>query len=63
MSHPLLVSGSLFQSSLTLTKDVDRIDPRGLLILLIALYQDMQTPDILESDESQFQLLSLDILS
>lgn len=47
---------------LTGTEDVDRIDPRRLLIFLIILDQNMQAPDILEPHKSQLDLSTFDIL-
>jgi hypothetical protein len=48
--------------SLTRSEQVDRVDPRRLVVLLIALNEDMQAPNILESDETELDLIPSDIL-
>lgn len=39
-------------TQLTRPEEVDRVDPRGLLVLLVVPNQNMQTADVLELDET-----------
>lgn len=46
----------------TTAEQIKAVDPRSLLVLLVVLDKDVQAPDVLETNESEIESVTFDIV-